>query len=89
MRSYFIATHYPAKNYDPFAAMLTLHSTAYKIWIYISEGMEENTQFSAAEAARTVNCSRASAYNALEELIRAGYLRPIKPDVYDFYEALE
>lgn len=46
MRSYFIATHYPAKNYDPFAAMLTLHSTAYKIWVYISEGMEENTQFS-------------------------------------------
>lgn len=88
MQSYFIAAHHPAENYDPFAAMQTLRSTAYKIWVYISEGMSENTQFSAAEAARAVNCSRASAYNALEELIRAGYLQAIKPGVYDFYEEL-
>ena len=55
MQSYFIATHHPAESYDPFAAIQTLHSTTYTIWVYISEGMSENTQFSAAEAAQAVN----------------------------------
>lgn len=83
-----IAKHHVAEKYDLIAPMQKLHGSAYKLWVYIAEELEEETTLSIAAIAATTGISRASAYRALEELIQTGYLQAVAPDVYDFYEEI-
>lgn len=83
-----IAKHHAAEKYDLIAPMQKLRGSAYKLWVYIAEELEEGTTLSIAAIAATTGISRASAYRALEELIQTGYLQAVAPDVYDFYEEI-
>ena len=90
MNPYFIQLHHCSDNPDLFKPMRELHHSTYKMWIYLRFGLEEQKPLEATTIGKTIGCSRASVYSAIEELIRTNYLRPTSGNrTYDFYEEPE